>query len=351
MYCDEYLCKQLVSYSFLINNWYNLTKFDKELMEQTTIVPHGLVEMTNEEYHAGDGISKSKLDTLNISPLAFWDAYINPDREPQEYKHCFAVGDGSHKLVLEPGTFEQTYAVGFDKSKYPNALNTIDDLKQALTAKKEMVSGAKPELIRRLLEADPNAQILAVLEAQYNATLGNKIVIPADDYKNMLASLKRINSDRFANSLLTGASVEQSFFWTDDQGVLRKCRTDAINAQHGIVIDLKTTDDVSKSGFGKTIAQRRYHVQAAWYLDILKALYGSDAPRHFAFIAAQKKRPHDVAVHYLTDEQIELGRQLYRANLGTYVACRDSNYYPGAAFGQIIEAELPAWEMNKLGAY
>ena len=64
---------------------------------------HGIVALTNAEYHAGPGVSKSALDAIAVSPLNFWDQYLNPEREPREDKHCFAVGDGTHKLVLEPG--------------------------------------------------------------------------------------------------------------------------------------------------------------------------------------------------------------------------------------------------------
>lgn len=306
--------------------------------------PTGLVECSNEEYHNGPGISKSHLDALAISPLYYWDGYINPEREPREEKHCFAVGDGTHKLVLEPGEFQKHYDVGFNKKKYPNAYDTIDDLKQALAARGETFGrGSKPELIRMLLELDPSAQILAELERKHNEGLRGKTLIPASDYKNMLGMLGAIERDPLASGLLYNASVEQSFYWIDQFGILRKCRTDAITANGEYVVDLKTTDDVSEEGFGRTIAQRRYHVQAAWYLDILKALYGSDAPRGFAFIPAQKERPHDVGVHFLSDDQIEWGRRLYKRDLARYITCMRSGVWPGATAGQVIEARLPGW--------
>ena len=70
--------------------------------EDGILEPHpiGLVEMTNAQYHSGPGISKSMLDAIAVSPLNYWDQYINPKREPREFKHCLAVGDGTHKLVL-----------------------------------------------------------------------------------------------------------------------------------------------------------------------------------------------------------------------------------------------------------
>lgn len=309
---------------------------------------NGLVDCTNEQYHASAGISKSKLDALAISPLNFWDQYINPYREEREYKHCFAVGDGTHKLVLEPGTFEQTYAVGFDKSKYPNALNTTDQIKQVLNERGLPARGTKPELIRMLKSDGYEGQILAELEEEHKRTMSGRIPIPSVDYKNMMAMLKAVSRHHTAADLLRGATVEESFYVTDSNGILRKCRTDAISACGRIILDLKTTDDVSDWGFGKTISQRRYHVQAAWYLDILKMLYGNDAPDIFAFIAVQKTRPYDCAVHVISPQQIELGRQYYQRDLMTYLDCQLTGEWHGKDGGKILEPKLPPHEMNKL---
>jgi hypothetical protein len=307
--------------------------------------PLGLVEQTNEQYHAGPGISKSKLDAIAISGLNYWDQYVNPNREEREYKHAFAVGDGTHKIILEPGTFEQTYAVGFDRSAHPNALDSADDLKQALAREMLVTSGTKAELSRRLIEEAgyPREKIMMLLKQDHEAKMAGKIAIPASDYKNMLGMLRSVERHHTAGGLLKGAATEQSFYWRDDQGVLRKCRTDAISANGLVIPDLKTTEDVSEVGFGRTIFQRRYHVQAAWYLDILYGLYGKDAPEIFAFVAAQKARPHDVAVHFLTADQIELGRRTYQRDLARLLWCEAHDIWPGADGGKVIQAQLPPY--------
>ncbi|CAH1654961.1 putative Exodeoxyribonuclease 8 [Hyphomicrobiales bacterium] len=311
---------------------------------------HGYVDLTNEQYHSGPGISKSQLDAVAISPLNYWDQYINPEREPREYKHAFAVGDGTHKLVLEPGTFEETYAVDFDKHAFPDALDTIAELKKELGTLELQISGSKPELADRLINEGgfPPERIMLHLQRQHQATMTGRIPIPARDYKNMLSMLRAVDRDPIAGPLLRGATTEQSFFWRDDVGILRKCRTDAISADGVVIPDLKTTDDVSASAFGWTIYQRRYHVQAAFYLDILRGLYGSDAPRVFAFVAAQKTRPYDVAVHYLTEEHIQAGRLLYQRDLALLTDCMARDYWPGVARGQLIEAQLPQRAMDIL---
>lgn len=312
---------------------------------------HGLIpDLTNAEYHAGPGISKSALDAIAVSPLQYWDQYLNPEREPREDKHCFAVGDGTHKLVLEPGTFEQTYAVGFDKSAFPDALDTADQLKAELARQNMMVSGTKATLAQRLVEEAgfPRERIMLYQQQAHEKAIAGKTPIDARSYKDMLRSLKAIWADPAAANLLRGGTAEQSFFWTDDTGLLRKCRTDLISRDGWTVVDLKTTDDVSVDGFGRTIAQRRYHVQAAWYLDILQALYGAEAPAQWAFIAAQKTRPYDVGVHYLTDEQIALGRALYQRDLARLTECQQSGVWPGVTGGQPVIPNLPAWAWREI---
>ena len=324
----------------------------KETMKTGEVAPqelqlHGLVEMTNAEYHASAGVSKSALDQIAISPLAYWDTYVNPEREPREDKHCFAVGDGTHKLVLEPGTFEKTYAVGFDKGAFPDALDLVADLKRECGARSLAISGTKGELVDRLLaEGFPANRIMLSLMREHEKTMAGRIPIPASDYKHMLNMLRAVTAHHTAGPLLEGAFVEQSYFVTDESGILRKCRPDIITANRLIMPDLKTTDDVSAVGFGRTIAQRRYHVQAAWYLDIMQMLYGDAAPKYFCFIAAQKRRPYDVAVHWLDDDQIAIGRALYQQDLARLYDCRRANHWPGADDGQVIKAILPNWAMN-----
>lgn len=332
-------------------------------MSQSEIVLHGLIEgMTNADYHAAPGISKSQLDVAAISPLAYWDAYVNPEREPREEKHCFVVGSGTHALVLEPELFKQEFGVGFDKNAHPDALDTMADLRKVIDERGLMKSGNKPELVDRLIDDGfPPERIMMVLEKRHNETLRNRTPISAEDYKHMLGMLSAIQRHHTAGGLLEGAYVEQSYFVSvsvlealgphyiaeihghEDDEVLLKIRADAITQNGRIMVDLKTTDDVSEHGFGITIARRRYHVQGALYLDVMAWLYGADAPETFAFIPAQKTRPYDVAVHWLNELHLAAGRDLYQQNLARIIACRRIDFWPGADNGRVIEAVLPGW--------
>ena len=271
--------------------------------------PVGLIAgMDNHAYHSAPGVSSTQIKKMAV-PLEYWDAYINPDRDPSKQTPAMMIGSAVHTAVLEPHLLQAEYDV------MPEGLD------------------------RRTKEGKAT---YAALEAS------GKTILSADDYKMVTSVQRAVLADPLASGLLADAECEQSFFWRDHDGILRKCRTDAITANGEFVVDLKTTDDVSKAGFGRTIANYGYHISAAWYLDVLQGLYGNDAPQGFAFVAVQKTRPYDVAVHYLNDRQIQLGRMIYRKHLASLIECMASGVWPGAANGEFIEAELPVWEMRKL---
>lgn len=296
--------------------------------------------MTNDEYQAAEGISASQLHAIAVSPLNYWDQYVNPDREPQKEKHCFSFGTATHTITLEPEDFHSRYFIGFDKTLYPNALDTGDQMKAVLKEHGLLVGGTKAEMAERLVQEAglPRDQILMYLKADHDANNTGKEELAAKDYKDILGMLNRIQSEPAARGLINGAMTEQSFFWHDGAAI-RKCRPDIINSRW--MADLKTTQDIND--FERTILKRRYHVQAAWYMDILAAELGNQAPTKWAFIAAEKTRPYDCGVFVLSAGDIDEGRDIYHEDYKLLLECKANNYWPGKLGGKPKTVELPKW--------
>lgn len=152
---------------------------------------------------------------------------------------------------------------------------------------------------------------------------------------------------------------------------------------NNVVVDLKTTDDASLEGFSKSIANWRYDVQHPYYLDGLReairqsggqipeqAVIGAaelsaywidqetgvlcrcrpdfwrGEPKHFIFIAVEKKPPYAVGVYKLDEESVELGRAVYRSDLRRYAECKANDNWPG--YGEKIQTiSVPGWHANK----
>jgi len=109
-------------------------------------------------------------------------------------------------------------------------------------------------------------------------------------------------------------------------------------------VDLKTTEDASP-GFRKSIANFRYHVQAAWYLDGVERATGR-RPEQFLFVCVEKRAPYACAVYAADAEMIEAGAKQTRMDLDKLAECKASNSWPGYS-NQIETISLPAWMRPK----
>lgn len=261
----------------------------------------------NADYHAGPGVSKSGLDKVAQSPLHYWAAYLDPNRQPREETPAMKVGTAIHAAVLEPDVFRDGYlpAPRIDKRT---------------KAGKEMY-----------------ADLQAIAESK------NAILLDADDYAACVAIADQVRLHPAARALFREGAAEQSAFWTDaETGVLCKARPDWL--MPGAILDVKSTENASPGGFQRSVANYRYHVQAAWYLDGLAAATG-DRLQAFIFCCFEKTPPYACAFYYADADMIELGRREYRKALRVYADCLAADKWPGYPV-EILPISLPAWILN-----
>ena len=130
-----------------------------------------------------------------------------------------------------------------------------------------------------------------------------------------------------AAGLIRGGAAEGSYFAIDPEtGALIKCRAD-YRFDGGMVIDVKSTEDASQSGFGKSAQNYSYDVQAAWYCDILTAHYGT-LPTHFVFIAVEKTYPHAIGIYYVEPDVLAAGRVEARKRLDRIITWKTEGTWP-----------------------
>ena len=180
------------------------------------------------EYHKDiTTISKSGLDQIAKSPLHYWERYLNPNHV-ETSTAALEFGSPFHTAILEPIEFEHMYAVA-------------------------------PKVDRRTKEGK-QAWVEFELE-----NMGKKI-ISSDEYQIIQGMQASILNHHEASILLSAKThVEQIFTHQD-----KKCKPDFLTS-HNIICDLKTTEDASPWGFGRSAHKYRYDVQAAFYMDILEA--------------------------------------------------------------------------------
>lgn len=364
----------------------------------------------NAAYHGGPGISKSGLDIIHRSPLHYQHA-LTAERKSTPAQR---IGTAVHDLILEPESFWDRYAIPLDPADFPDAIHSRDALVEMVEVlnldrlPKLSGSGSKQDLVDRIrdvansavgttaygaasdldtmkvgdlkaLIAEINlgrhgllptrgtqrelAQILADhgqpvelwsdLVEMNRITNDGKEIISAEEFAEISAMRDAVMSHSKAGGLLApGAGVaEMSCYWRDPEtGVLCRCRPDFYRTD-GVVVDLKTSVDASPEGFSSSINSWRYHVQAAYYLDGIRAAIAAGAsdlavPKAFVFVAVEKTAPYAVGVYLIDAESIDIGRREYRADLDRYSECVASNSWPG--YGDMIQSiGLPEWRLRR----
>lgn len=318
-------------------------------------------DISNADYHGGEGVSNSMLSVLREkSPLhlkAQRDAANDNRPEPTAAQR---IGTAFHMLVLEPELFDESYVLPLVLPD--DALSTADDLKAALKDAGEKVSGTKPELIERLKAVRPDAKIADELKHQYAVSNAGRTIISIQERDQLYAMRDAVMANPAANSILTGCKyvTEHSVYARDPEtGETRRVRPDLWRFD-GIVSDLKTTDDASPEGFARSIAKWGYDVQHPYYLDTLNLAIEQEGDAHqgmlpphpvvataFVFVVVEKTFPHAVQVYVLDDDSVALGRAKYRNSLDRYAECRRTGEWPGYSDGSVQVISLPKWHMNQ----
>lgn len=272
------------------------------MQHQPTTITNARVEhgMTNSDYHAQSSISKSGLDRIRRAPALF--RYFRDN--PQEPTPAMRMGTLVHTAILEP--------------------HRLDD---------EII--VAPEVDRRTTAGK-------AVWADFQIAARGREIVTQDE----LDRLNRIRDAVWAHpsasdALMMLLEVETSIFWTDHlSGVDCRCRPDGI-MHNGVILDVKTTKDARPDEFAKSIANYRYHVQAAFYSDGYQQAFGKH-PKGFVFIAVETEPPHLVGVYVASEAMILRGRADYRADLETYRRCLASDTWPGLSDNPLT-IDLPKW--------
>jgi hypothetical protein len=150
-----------------------------------------------------------------------------------------------------------------------------------------------------------------------------------------------------ARDLFAEGHAELSGYWTDEATWIGcRFRPDWLTVLDGRVtcVDLKTTVSADPKQFASSVAKFSYHLQAAFYLDGLKA-HGVDDAR-FIFAAVEKVPPYPVSIIELDAEAMEVGNSLMRRALDVYSLCIASDEWPGYGEG-IHTISLPSWAVKR----
>lgn len=131
-------------------------------MEQLPPGVYSPDELSNERYHQLSAISKSDLDKIARSPAHYLYKKQNP--EPDTY--ATRRGRAVHAAVLEPDLFARSYAPEVVPADFPDALRTVEEVRNALVTYNQSLKGiASAQDLRDLIEQH-NASLPAPIKGR-----------------------------------------------------------------------------------------------------------------------------------------------------------------------------------------
>jgi len=296
-------------------------------MESDFIKSISITELsgTDAEYHAKEYISVSGMKKIKVSPAHFREA------EKVIPTDAMRFGSAYHCYILQPDRFEDEFYV-FDDSHIYQVLQG-EGYKSPRSTKD----------YKTWLESENNM-------------VGNREMISKDEFERIKAMKYKLFSHPYSKMLLTNGRQEIGFAGEIETmaGTINvKFKPDIIKDNKRIVVDLKTTIDASVDGFTKAAASLDYHLQAAFYADMLTLMDGDGRDYGFYFVAQEKKAPFAFNIFESGPRFLGQGRYEYELLLQLYKYCIDNDKWPGyQVFCQnkygINELNLPPWAIKSL---
>ncbi len=283
---------------------------------------------SSKDYHGIPSISVSGLKKIKQSPAHYKYA---EEKEPTD---AMLFGTAYHCFILEPEKFEKEYYI-FDDAAICGAL---------------IAKGAK----------SPRAtnDYKTWLKSEESFSDG-KIIIDRAEHEKLKAMKERLFSHPYAKMLLTNGRPEvgiTGILQTMAGEITIKLKPDYIKDIKHIVVDLKTAADASLDGFTRAAADQDYHIQAAFYSDIVELMNADQRPVTFVFIAQEKTAPFAFNLFECSPQFIAQGRYEYEMLLQLYKYCLDNDKWPGYQcfcpnrYG-LLELNLPKYAIKSLDYY
>lgn len=238
-------------------------------------------------YHDREELNSSRIRQILKNPFKFCEKTIK--KSPQ-----MLFGAAVHKLVFEEEKFFEEFEI-FDKK----------DKKNISEATKELIS--------------------------------------QEEFEQALLCANAVKLD--AAPFLKEGVAEQAYF-SELCDVKVRCKVDYYVERLGLIIDLKTTKDARAKAFSRAIVDENhmYHVQAAFYIDLLRSL--NKKVNKFLFIAVENFDNFRVAFFELSESAISLGRDKYIEAIEIYKNINrfNSHIYANCATGEVVQTvDLPKW--------
>ena len=163
--------------------------------------------------------------------------------------------------------------------------------------------------------------------AQKQADGEGKILISQEDFTHALGWRENILKNPVTSNVFQKAKgkneISGFFNHPEFNNIKGAFRVDKLLEEQKIAIDLKIMESANPYAFIGAIKKFGYHMQAAWYLDGLKAITGDTYD--FIFVVCEKSYANNVQAYRLSEKDLEKGRDDIRATVKKYQQYQGAN--------------------------
>jgi len=249
--------------------------------------PLGVFDYSNEQYHASEGISRSKLWKYKQLPSKFFYEYLSGQFERPVDTEAFVLGDLVHTRTLEPELFDEKFVIA-------------------------------PRIDRRTTKGKAEYLIFE-MESK------GKTLVKPETLEISNGMTESLLANTTVSDLLRNAKMEKSIYWKHEPtGLICKARPDIWQGR--IVSDLKTTQDAGYRGFQSSAYKFGYFLQAAMIYEALKSL--GEPFHNFVFICVEKTAPYSIGLYMLDDEALQFGIDMFHSLMERLAESFHTNKWP-----------------------
>ena len=283
--------------------------------------PATLVEIDAEAYHEMPGVSQSMIKQFVEDPGIYRERYVLGQRPSgPEAKH-FTWGKDFEKLVF------------YDE--LPGVVIPNEVLARSEREGKEIFSkrgAAWTEWKARQIEE--HGEGVRLLRADEWAKDVEPYLIARDNLRLHGKAMKLLNGER-----------HQVLTWQDEEtGMPCKCQLDTVSRWR-VLTDLKTSRDIRRSEFNRSVWKFGYHIQAEWYRKAWQRLTGELLP--FTFVCVQTSPSYGCEAYDLDPKWYELAQQKIREGILGLAKAYETDRFVTPTFGTVTTLSPEPWMLYK----
>lgn len=252
-----------------------------------------IVQMDSDSYHADSSAwSRSMLMDFRERRSICYARHVLGTAPAEKPSKAMDVGDLAHAALLEPHRLDTDYVV------YP----------------------------KELLAKNGAVSTNAAKEFRDSHNAAGHVVVKQEDF-DVVAKMVQSVKSKFGHWLKEGGLVENAIYWTDEMsGIPCKIRPDfLVKTYVPVVLDIKSTGDVSPDQFRRRVESLGHWLQDAHYSAGVRELYGADPV--FVFIVVESSWPYQCAAYELTRDDKRLSEEVRRELLTEIGCCYESGIW------------------------